>query len=389
MRHPSIACITGHKQMTMKDIVTPNTHTPILTITGSDGTGEAGVQGDIKIMSALGGYAVSVITSITAQNTLGIQEFYDLPAEVVKGQMEAIVNDMRPEIVKIGMLRRVDVVRGIVEILRKHTPRAIIYDPVIKSSRGEMLMQQDVIDEIKKSLIPMCSLVVIRSRDVEYFTEHRSCTNNDIANAARQLFDCGCGNILLQDVTVSPGIHADQLIHGNNRETRYMSSLADVNSRRSIHGMSGVLSSAIAIFLGKSYSIEDAVMMAYNYINQNSTVHINLVGRSSELYNEFLNEVSEHAVNNNDVKYYADHLNVSSRYLAQVTKKTTGKTPKAIIDEHVCREACLQLTASSSTMQEIAYEFGFSSQAHFSKFFRKQTGLSPTEYRKKYNKTTL
>ncbi len=373
----------------MKDIVTPNTHTPILTITGSDGTGGAGVQGDIKIMSALGGYAVSVITSITAQNTLGIQEFYDLPASVVKGQMEAIVNDVRPEIVKIGMLRRVDVVRGIVEILRKHPPRAIIYDPVIKSSKGDLLMQQDVVGEITKSLIPLCSLVVIRSRDMEYFTGHDHCANGNAADAARLLLDCGCGNVLLQDAPVAPGVHADQLLHGNNHEIRYQSSLADGNSRLAFHGMSGVLSSAIAIFLGKSYSIEDAVMMAYNYINQTSTMHISLVGRSSELYNDFLNEVSEHAVNNNDVKYYADRLNVSSRYLAQVTKKTTGKTPKAIIDEHVCREACIQLTASSNTVQEIAYEFGFSSQAHFSKFFRKQTGLSPTEYRKKYNNTTL
>ncbi len=373
----------------MKDIVTPNTHTPILTITGSDGTGEAGVQGDIKIMSVLGGCAVSVITSITAQNTLGIQEFYDLPAAVVKGQMEAIVNDMRPEIVKIGMLRRVDVVHGIVEILEKHPPRTIIYDPVIKSSRGDMLMQQDVIDEIKKSLIPLCSLVVIRNRDVEYFTDPDSCAASNSDNAARLLLDCGCENVLLQDAAVSPGFHADLLIQGNNRETRYMSSLADSNSRLSSHGMSGVLSSAIAIFLGKSYSIEDAVMMAYNYINQTSAVHISLVGRSSELYNDFLNEVAEHVVNNNDVKYYADRLNVSSRYLAQVTKKTTGKTPKAIIDEHLCREACMQLSSSSNTVQEIAYEFGFSSQAHFSKFFRKQTGFSPTEYRKKYNKTTL
>ncbi len=373
----------------MTDIVTPNTHAPILTITGSDGTGEAGVQGDIKIMSVLGGYAVSVITSITAQNTLGIQEFHDLPAQVVKGQMEAIVNDMRPEIVKIGMIRRVDVVRGIVEILQKHPPRAIIYDPVIKSSRGDMLMQQDVIDEIKKSLVPLCSLIVIRSRDVEYFTDNASCNNCNATDAAKQILRCGCGNVLLQDAAVSPGIRADQLMQGNNHETRYLSSLADGNGRLSFHGMSGVLSSAIAIFLGKSYSIEDAVMMAYNYINQNSTVHMGLVGRSSELYNDFLNEIAEHCVNNNDVKYYADRLNVSSRYLAQVTKKTTGKTPKTIIDEHVCREACIQLSASSNTVQEIAYEFGFSSQAHFSKFFRKQTGLSPTEYRKKYNKTTL
>ena len=77
---------------------------PILTITGSDGTGGSGVQADIKTVSALGGYAVTAITSITVQNTLGIQEFYDLPADTVTGQVEAIVNDVQPKVVKIGMI---------------------------------------------------------------------------------------------------------------------------------------------------------------------------------------------------------------------------------------------------------------------------------------------
>ena len=82
----------------------------ILTITGSDGTGGSGVQADIRFISALGGMAASAITSITVQNTLGIQEIHDLPASVVRQQVEAIVNDLQPEVVKIGLLRRIDVV---------------------------------------------------------------------------------------------------------------------------------------------------------------------------------------------------------------------------------------------------------------------------------------
>ena len=89
----------------------------ILTITGSDSTGGSGVQADIRTISELGGYAVSAITSITVQNTLGIQEFFDIPAEIVSGQIEAIMNDMQPDIVKIGMIRRVETLNVVIDAL--------------------------------------------------------------------------------------------------------------------------------------------------------------------------------------------------------------------------------------------------------------------------------
>ena len=100
--------------------MTQNTNSSILTITGSDGTGGSGVQADIQLIHELGGRAASVITSITVQNTLGIQEFHDLPAAVVRQQVEAIINDLQPQIVKIGLLRRTDVVEMLAEVLRKH-----------------------------------------------------------------------------------------------------------------------------------------------------------------------------------------------------------------------------------------------------------------------------
>ena len=93
---------------------------PILTITGSDSTGGSGVQADIKTISELGGYAVSAITSITVQNTLGIQEFFDVPAEIVSGQIEAIMNDIQPSIVKVGMIRKVETLNVLIDALTKY-----------------------------------------------------------------------------------------------------------------------------------------------------------------------------------------------------------------------------------------------------------------------------
>ena len=107
-----------------------NNKQTILAITGSDGTGGSGVQADIRCISELGGTVTSVVTSITVQNTLGIQEFYDLPAAIVRKQIEAIFNDLQPQIVKIGLIRRIDVVATIAEMMQKYHPRYIIYAPV-------------------------------------------------------------------------------------------------------------------------------------------------------------------------------------------------------------------------------------------------------------------
>ena len=100
----------------------------ILTITGSDSSGISGVQADIRTIASLGAYAVSAITSITMQNTIGIQSFYDLPAATVRGQVEAVVNDVEPQVVKIGMIRRTDVLQVIVDLIVKYKPLFVVYD---------------------------------------------------------------------------------------------------------------------------------------------------------------------------------------------------------------------------------------------------------------------
>ena len=115
----------------------PNRLKTILTITGSDSTGGSGVQADIRTIAALGGYAVSAVTSVTVQNTLGIQAFYDLPAEIVRGQIEAIINDMQPDTVKVGMIRTIETLAVVVDALLKYCPHHIIYDPIVTASNGD------------------------------------------------------------------------------------------------------------------------------------------------------------------------------------------------------------------------------------------------------------
>ncbi|WP_440421327.1 bifunctional hydroxymethylpyrimidine kinase/phosphomethylpyrimidine kinase [Prevotella merdae] len=316
---------------------------PILTITGSDSTGGSGVQADIKTISELGGYAVSAITSITVQNTLGIQEFFDVPAEIVSGQIEAIMNDIQPTIVKVGMIRRVETLGVVIDALTKYRPDYIIYTPAIWSSNGDALMTEDVVSQIKYRLLPLCSVVVARKKE------------NDI---------------ILQDTKLL------RMAEGNGMQVFL---LDNANS----HGLTNRFSSALAVYLNQGNKMDEALAKAQDFINVELTRESNLQGRSSELYNQFISQVNNFCRTYSDVHFYADQLNVSSRYLAQVTRRISGKTPKAIIDEYIVKEIERELSTTTHTVQEIANTFGFSSQAHLTKFFKKMRGLTPSEYRKK------
>lgn len=310
------------------------TEHPILTITGSDSTGGSGVQADIKTISELGGYAVSAITSITAQNTIGIQDFYDIPANIVKGQIEAIMNDIQPLIIKIGMIRGVETLDVIIDALTKYRPAYIIYDPILWSSNGEMLMTEDVVSQIKFRLLPLCSIIVARKKESE----------------------------TILTVPVLPNVFL----------------LDNANS----HGLGNRFSSALAVYLSQGKNMEEALNMAQDFINIEMARENHLQGRSSELYNDFISQVVNYCRRYSDVHFYADQLNVSSRYLAQVTHRVSGKTPKSIIDEYILKEIERELTTTTYTVQEIAYRFRFSSQAHLSKFFKKKKGVTPSNYRK-------
>ena len=292
----------------------------ILTITGSDGTGGSGVQADIQLISKLGGTAASVITSITVQNTLGIQEFHDLPASVVRQQVEAIINDLQPQIVKIGLLRRIDVVEMLAEVLQRYKPRHIIYVPVLTSATGEQLVEHRVYQAIEKLLIPMCTVVLAPS------------------------------------------------------------DLAETPLR---HGRANQLASALAYYLSHDEKVSDAMLHAQAYLKQLPADYADGNSRSEELYNQFLDAVEHYYHRYADVAFYAEQLNVSPRYLGQVTRQITGRSPKAIIDERITNEIETLITTTNKPLKDVAQLLGFSSQAHLSRFFKKRRGVPPTEFQHK------
>ncbi len=309
----------------------------ILTITGSDSTGESGVQADIRTITSLGLSAVSAITSVTVQNTLGIQEFYDLPAAVVGGQIEAIVNDIQPQAVKVGMVRRQETLEVIVKALNKYSPQFVIYDPVLFSSRGDQLMGEDLLLEIRKQLFPLCTAIIVNLHD-----------------AHKILGDEAGGSVYFLDP-------------------------------EACHGLANGFSSSLAVYLCQGLDMETAVRKAREYSQHEISSVPTLQGRGSQLYNDFIRMVQQQYAGNSDVAYYSDHLNVSSAYLGQVCRRIAGRSPKALIDDYIVRDIENQLISTTKNMQEIADSLGFSSQAHLSRFFKKLVGQSPSEYRTNKN----
>ena len=167
-------------------------HPVILSIAGSDCSGGAGIQADIKTISALGGYAASAITAVTVQNTLGVRAVHAIPPEIVCGQIEAVMEDLQPVAIKIGMVNDIQIVHVIADCIRKYSPEHIIYDPVMVSTSGRKLMTNEAIEEIKKELLPLVTLVTPNIDEAKVLTG-KSIQNTGYAGSCqttlRQLSD--------------------------------------------------------------------------------------------------------------------------------------------------------------------------------------------------------
>ena len=130
-------------------------YTTVLTIAGSDSGGGAGIQADIKTISALGCYATTAITAITVQNTVGVEAVHPVPVDFVKGQIEAVLSDIGADAVKIGMLQSAEIVRAVAEMLRKYKVGNVVLDPVMVSTSGHRLIEEEAIDTLRRELIPL------------------------------------------------------------------------------------------------------------------------------------------------------------------------------------------------------------------------------------------
>ncbi len=236
----------------------------ILSIAGSDCSGGAGIQADLKAISALGGYAATAITAITVQNTLGVRAIHPIPPVYVHGQIEAVMEDIRPDAIKIGMINDVEIVKVIASCLRKYQPRFVVFDPVMISTSGHRLIEEDAINALTQELMPLSSLITPNLSEAEVLTGHRMDNVEKMEIAAPELLKYGCGAALLKGGHLEGGKMCDVLqIAGEEKPHLFVS---DKIESKNTHGTGCTLSSAIATFLALGYDMPQAVEHAKAYV---------------------------------------------------------------------------------------------------------------------------
>lgn len=235
----------------------------VLTIAGSDCSGGAGIQADIKTISAAGCYAASAITAITAQNTTGVSAIYPLSEEAVDSQIRSVMDDLEPEAVKIGMVNDPRIVKVICSNLLKYKPKHVVYDPVMVSTSGHKLMVDSTINEICRDLIPLASIITPNLMEAEVLFGCRIKDMEDMKNAAMELFGRFGTAVLIKGGHLEGDDMTDVLYCDSG-----FSFFTDrkVESRNT-HGTGCTLSSAIASRLALGDSMHDAVAYAKVYVH--------------------------------------------------------------------------------------------------------------------------
>lgn len=234
-----------------------------LTIAGSDSGGGAGIQADLKAFSANEVFGMSVITAVTAQNTMEVRSVQNIDLEIIKDQIDVIYADLPVDAVKIGMLGTPEIVQVVGETLKKYQPKNLVLDPVMVSKGGHYLLENNAIEQLKLSIVPLVSIITPNIPEAEVLTGMKIQTESDMEKAAHKMTELGASNVLVK------GGHLD----GDPNDLLYDGSTYHwFNGKRietkNTHGTGCTLSSAIAANLAKGLPIKEAVQQGKEYITE-------------------------------------------------------------------------------------------------------------------------
>lgn len=238
----------------------------VLTIAGSDSGGGAGIQADIKTISAMGCYAASAITAITVQNTLGVQAVHPIPLEILKGQIDAVLLDIGADAIKIGMLHSSEAVNIIADTIEKYNITNVVFDPVMVSTSGHKLIEEDAIEAIKSRLISLTRVITPNIPEAEILAGCLISGEQDFDKVARKLSDNGNVSVLLKAGHLDGECLVDYFY---NAENGTMTKLPSKRVQtKNTHGTGCTLSSAFAAALAKGEELTTAAKSAKRYIEQ-------------------------------------------------------------------------------------------------------------------------
>lgn len=255
----------------------------VLSIAGSDCSGGAGIQADIKTMTVNGVYAMSAVTALTAQNTMGVTAISEVTPEFLAQQLDAVFTDIYPDAVKIGMTSSPQLIQTIAEKLEFYNAKNVVVDPVMVATSGAKLISDAAIDEIKTKLLPMAAIVTPNIPEAEVLSGIKITSEKDMEKAAKYIGDtyncavlCKGGHCICD---------ANDLLYADGKvEWFYGKRIDNPNT----HGTGCTLSSAIAANLAKGHSLDKAVRNAKDYITGALSAQLNLGKGSGPLNHAFM-----------------------------------------------------------------------------------------------------
>lgn len=242
----------------------------VLTIAGSDSSGGAGIEADIKTIMALGGYAAAAITAVTAQNTCGVAAIQAVDAAVVRAQVCAVMTDIRPRAVKIGMTGSEEIICAIADALADYPGVPVVVDPVMVATSGDRLADDGTAAALIRHLLPRAVLLTPNLPEAAALTGRPVMTPDQRAEAARQLLGMGCGAVFIKGGHDDcPGLVTDRLYaidpEGHWTERSYAHGRV---ATRNTHGTGCTLSAAIATGLALGLTVDEAIAQAETYVEQ-------------------------------------------------------------------------------------------------------------------------
>lgn len=259
-----------------------------LSVAGSDSSGGAGIQADMKTMSAHGIYAMTAITALTAQNTMGVISIQEATPDFLADQLDAVFTDIFPDAVKIGMMANAALIRVIVEKLKQYNARHIVVDPVMVATSGSKLMQEDALDTLKHELLPLAELVTPNTPEAEVLSGMRITSAEDMVAAAKHMEqDFSCAVLLKGGHDLN---NANDLLCRNG-EIQWFHGRRINNPNT--HGTGCTLSSAIASNLAYDMELSEAIRRAKEYISGALAAMLDL-GKGSGPMNHLFDLESEY-----------------------------------------------------------------------------------------------
>ena len=235
----------------------------VLIIAGSDSSGGAGIQADIKTVTALGSYAMTAVTAVTAQNTKGVKKIISIPVEIVQKQIIMILDDIGADAVKIGMLHNVGVIKSVYKTLKKYKSKNIVLDPVMIAKGGTKLINNNSIKYLKKLLFPLCTLLTPNIPEAEVLTGYSITNKEDMIKAGKKILNMGAKNVLLKGGHLKKKMIFDILV-----TKKFVKIIKKRKIKtRNTHGTGCTLSSALATCLSQKKNILKSCNISLTYVD--------------------------------------------------------------------------------------------------------------------------